>query len=654
MNKIQNKLIIIFVSIIVLSMISVEFFTARTVTKTVNKEVEETGFSNNAQLKYMLNELFENYERILERLVVDPKVVTALKEETGITPEIEQQFQQLLKTEEEIGEIFFATTSGQFSRVPATDVQVNVLDRPWYVQAMEHPDEVYITDAYRHADTNDWALAVAKVVKDGNTIVGVLAFEVALTNITETLEAIHFAYGGVPFVVDRTGVILVHPRLRDESVYDYDALAPIMTQEVGLEKYNLSGIDRQLFYDEVRGFKVGVAYSEKELYASLADIRKTLIFISVVIILMAIVITIFVARRMTQPLQRLEEGVSHIANGDLTVQIERTTNDEIGELTTSFNQTIDEMRSILGQVKQSAMQVSSSSQQLSATSEEVTAATEETTSAMDEMAHGATLQAERLDEMNEIMIHLEDNFAQVERTVSAMKQLSEDSATSSTQGVKTLHSLVNHAKESHNEVTNVAETVHSLVENILKIEYVINTIEKISEQTNLLALNASIEAARAGEAGQGFAVVANEVRALAEQSKVSAGEIEQTIHQVIAQSKIVDRGIDRVREYSANQTDVVTETETAFQTIQKATSELTSLIEALNDDFVAMDEAKQGVVTRVEDISAIAQQSAAAAEEINASAEEQLSSTIIVSESAEQLSNLSIDLENIVQRFKVD
>lgn len=252
------------------------------------------------------------------------------------------------------------------------------------------------------------------------------------------------------------------------------------------------------------------------------------------------------------------------------------------------------------------------------------------------------------------MIHLEDNFAQVERTVSAMKQLSEDSATSSTQGVKTLHSLVDHANESHNEVTNVAETVHSLVENILKIEYVINTIEKISEQTNLLALNASIEAARAGEAGQGFAVVANEVRALAEQSKVSAGEIEQTIHQVIAQSKIVDRGIDRVREYSANQTDVVTETETAFQTIQKATSELTSLIEALNDDFVAMDEAKQGVVTRVEDISAIAQQSAAAAEEINASAEEQLSSTIIVSESAEQLSNLSIDLENIVQRFKVD
>ncbi|MFD0942939.1 methyl-accepting chemotaxis protein [Savagea faecisuis] len=654
MNKIQNKLIAIFVSIIVLSMVSVEFFTARTITNTLNEEVAEAGASDNAQLKYMLNELFENYERILERLVVDPKVVTALREETGVTPEIEQQFQQLLKTEEEIGEIFFSTTSGQFSRVPTTDVQVNALDRPWYVQAMEHPDEVYITDAYRHADTNEWALAVAKVVKDGNTIVGVLAFEVALTNITETLEAIHFSYGGVPFVVDRTGVILVHPRLRDESVYDYDALAPIMTQEVGLEKYNLSGLDRQLFYDEVRGFKVGVAYSEKELYASLSDIRKTLIFISVVIILIAIVITILAARRMTKPLERLEEGVSHIADGDLTVQIERTTNDEIGELTTSFNKTIDEMRSILSQVKQSAMQVSSSSQQLSATSEEVTAATEETTSAMDEMAHGASLQAERLDEMNEIMISLEDNFAQVERTVNAMKQLSEDSSASSTQGVATLRSLVEHAKESHTEVTNVADTVHSLVENILKIEYVINTIEEISEQTNLLALNASIEAARAGEAGQGFAVVANEVRALAEQSKVSAGEIEQTIHQVIAQSKTVDHGIARVREFSESQTSVVTETETAFHTIQKATSELNSLIEALNDDFVAMDEAKQGVVTRVEDISAIAQQSAASAEEINASTEEQLSSTIIVSESAEQLSNLSIDLENTVQRFKVD
>lgn len=654
MNKIQNKLIVIFISIIVLSMISVEIFTTRMIENTINEEVEETAIADNAQLKYMVNELFENYERILERLAMDSKIIATLREETGITPEIEEQFQHLLNTEEEIGGIFFSTTSGKFSRLPAPKTAVNALERPWYVQAMEHPDEVYITDAYRHPDTDEWTIAAAKVVQDGTTELGVIAFEVSLMNIIETLEATDFAYSGVPFVVDRAGVILVHPRLRNESVYDYDVLTPIMTQEAGLQKYNLSGIDRQLFYDEVKDFKVGVAYSEDALYASLADIRKTIIGISVAIIVVAVVITMIVARRMTKPLKRLEEGVSHIANGDLTVQIERTTNDEIGELTTSFNKTINEMRSILGQVRQSAVEVSSSSQQLSATSEEVTAATEETTSAMDEMAHGASLQAERLDEMNSIMMNLEEHFAQVESIVNKMKQLGEDSAASSAQGVATLQTLVEHAKESHTEVTNVADTVHSLVENILKIEYVINTIEEISEQTNLLALNASIEAARAGEAGQGFAVVANEVRALAEQSKVSAGEIEQTIHQVIAQSETVDRGIDRVREFSESQTSVVIETETAFHTIQKATSELTSLIEALNDDFVAMDEAKQGVVTRVEDISAIAQQSAAAAEEINASSEEQLSSTIIVSESAEQLSNLSVDLEKTVQRFKVD
>lgn len=207
------------------------------------------------------------------------------------------------------------------------------------------------------------------------------------------------------------------------------------------------------------------------------------------------------------------------------------------------------------------------------------------------------------------------------------------------------------SNEANSETKKVEAMLNDLEEQTKNIEEVVTAISAISDQTNLLALNASIEAARAGESGRGFAVVAEEVRKLAEQSALSSGHISETVRLIQSETKEASHAMIEASRMNDEQNSAIHETGEVLNLI---TTEMQSLVQGIDhiyNDIQKMSEEQAAIQEAIQSISAISQESAALAEEVNASTDEQLVTLEKVKQSTDMLKSASEDLISAISKF---
>lgn len=233
-----------------------------------------------------------------------------------------------------------------------------------------------------------------------------------------------------------------------------------------------------------------------------------IIAVSVLIIL---TLSIYITGSFVRPISDLVNATKLVAEGDLSIQMQNKRGDELGQLSLAFDQMRENLRTLISTIEQTVVSSKSASEQLSATSEENSALLNETLHSLNEMTDGTRLVSGRTQEMAKKTANIKDLAEQGREQLLATET--------------TMSELVKTSQRSQDAI----ETLEKAAQNI---NQVVNLIAEIADQTNLLALNATIEAARAGEAGRGFAVVADEVRRLAEQTRNSVGDIMENIEQV--------------------------------------------------------------------------------------------------------------------------
>lgn len=381
----------------------------------------------------------------------------------------------------------------------------------------------------------------------------------------------------------------------------------------------------------------------------------TTFVLSVIIVslILLVVLSTVIARMIVNPIKEIKNLLFQAENGNFTGKGTYQSKDEIGELTASYNNMSMTLQSIFTTVNDSSQQVASAAEELSASAEQNTTASEHISVTIQELASGSDAQVQNVDKssdvMNKMMNYTKSIFDNTEKITKDVVHASKMSQ----EGNQAIEKVNTQMNSIYNNVTSLSQAVKSLDERTAEIGQISNVISGISAQTNLLALNAAIEAARAGEHGKGFAVVADEVRKLAEESNKWTEQISNLITLIQKDAENTLNTMNRASDEVNSGIEVVNSAGNSFQKIDIAVNNVVSQIEDISKAIKDLTAGTEHVTGSINEVSEVAKESAAITQNISAATQEQLASMEEISASSQSLANLAEELEDLMKKFKI-
>ncbi|WML35543.1 methyl-accepting chemotaxis protein [Clostridium sp. OS1-26] len=555
---------------------------------------------------------------------------------------------------------FYGTESGKFAAYPKLELpkDFNHKNRPWYTLALEKKGQIAITRPYKDAQTGKLVVSLSKAVEKDGKVVGVVGIDMSLDTLSNTLSKSKIGDSGYVFICDNNGTVISHPKKEEIGGNTPTKLSfwnDLKNNKSGFTKYDYQGQNKFSTYETntVTGWKMVASMNEDELNKDLNSVRSLILIVALIVAVIAIFIATLISKGIANNLNKIKHAFNLASNGDLTAKADIKSKDEFGELGKDFNIMIDNISNLMKNVESSSKTVLETSSTLATMAEETTYSVGQVSHAIEEIASGATHTAQSAQEGAEDIQNLSEGLDKIEISTEKMEEVSASTRQLGSQGLEIVQVLVEKSDKTKLAALQVSDIVKEMNSSTDQIDAISGKISDITEQTNLLSLNASIEAARAGEAGRGFAVVADEIRKLAEQSKNSTEEIKKIIEDIKSKSTTAVRAIDETETVVKDQEEAVVKTQKIFREIISSIGVLTEKVDEIKNQTMDINNKKEKVVGQIENISAISEETASATEEVSASTEEINAIMDEFTRYAEQLKDLSAELEIEIGKFKL-
>ncbi|GEN29953.1 methyl-accepting chemotaxis protein [Cerasibacillus quisquiliarum] len=660
-SKRKSSLFIgIFVPIIILIVITGITIGMTNYVISKNTIMEEKTLSVNRQLQTMnktFELFFEEAHSILNRFAEDEHIINYKNNKPD---DLLTYYKQTVDQTDIIGNAHTSIDdTGEIILYPEADLgDFDPRTREWYQMAVEAEGEIIWSDPFIDVSTEKTIVTVAKAFYQDGKLKGVTALDVFVDTLIDLGKNIDAGQSGYALILNSEGVFIAHPDTKKigKSAKDLPFFKQLQkSKEHGTISYQENKEKKQLTFvtNNTANWIIGAVVFESDFSKQAQSILLPIVVTLVIIIILAGVVSVFIARKITKPVKSLQETIQQVEAGDLTVSIETSASNEIGQLAQSFSQMTNRLRAMISHISEISDHVSDASRNLVASAEENTAATNEVATTMEQIASGASNQAEIMESNAKATDELSQSIQEIIAYNNDMFSQAEHSNKASETGLNTVYTLQKQTKETQVATKDVIQAIHSLNKKSAQIGEIVTEITDISEQTNLLALNAAIEASRAGEHGRGFAVVADEVRKLAEQTEKALQGVSLLVTDMQSEIEKSTKLIDRTGQIFYDQIETVNETKQAFENIQKAIKENNTMIQKVTQLTETIMSQEQTITTHAQNIVSISQETAAGTEEVTASVEEQHASMEQLSNIAEQLDSDAINLQNEINQFKV-
>ena len=646
--SIRTKLLSTFLIILIVPSLLIGIVSYDAAKEEISDQVMNAASTNIQVIDDEINQLINQKAETLNYLA------TVINRFTYNKPDqMDDMLSQYYLTNSDTASVYVGTDAGEmYSQPTMNDSSYDPTERDWYKKAMESAGEVIVTAPYQDADTEEMVVTVAQSTNDQSGVVGI---DVELEELETLANTMEIGEEGYVILIDQNNRYLSHPTEETGTPITEPWKDTIASTENGHESYMHDGDSKEMMFatSEKTGWKiVGTMYTS-EYDEAASGIWKTTLVVMCIAIAISIAVILFVTRQMTVPLKNLTENVRSMSQGDLTVDVEAQSKDEIGQLSAGVKEMQQNLKTLIGQVQHASENLTGQSEEMTQSAGEVKEGSEQIAATMEELASGGETQASSAGNLSTSMESFTERMRDANENSKEAYESSEQVLEMTTNGADLMKQSVTQMENIDKVVQTAVEKMGGLNDQTEQISELVAVIQDIADQTNLLALNAAIEAARAGEHGKGFAVVADEVRKLAEQVGSSVTSITGIVNNVQTESTNVAESLRSGYTEVEKGRKQIEQTGETFEQIETSIQEMTRRIQNVSDNIRTMNSNTDDMNASIQEIAAVSEESAAGIEQTAASAQQSSSSMEEISRASEELAKLSEELTEQVKRFKV-
>ena len=540
-------------------------------------------------------------------------------------------------------------------------------DKAWYKQTMTGSQDSFMSSPVISQATGKIIVnSIALIKNQNNQPTGMVLAAIYVQAVMDKVEDLKFGEKGYSLLVSKEGTYIVNPN--EEAIMKQNIQSDpdksmvelgkkMLSGEQGVYRFTSSSGDNMIaFYNPIQstGWAMATLAYESELLAPVDNMLKIMAGISLLILILISGGILITVNKVMAPLKFMMNEMQDLSKGDFRNRPnEINSDDELGLLADALKKMRGSVAGVMKSVSSSAQNLLSSAEALNSTTDQSALAANQVAQSIVRVAEGTNKQLDSVNATSSAIENLNQTIHVIAADADSAAEQSRSASDVAREGGKTLETAISQIKSIENSSKLTTAAVAALGERSKEIGQIVDTISGIAEQTNLLALNAAIEAARAGEQGRGFAVVADEVRKLAESSSEAAHKISDLINvtredtdKAIAD---MEAGSEEVRVGTQN----IISMGDALRKIIDIVEQVSEQVQDISLSIRSMADNGQQIVNHIRSIETASKSSAEEAETVSAATEQQTASVHEIAAAATSLAQMANNLQQEVQKFKL-